>query len=177
MGRQYNFYISPKQDLEFIKYLFEEGYKFVVPHAFWEDDIIKYDHDFDSIEIYDNMDSFMRIQEQHLTNVNLYRESWGKLLKTEYGFLDRSKSPLIEYCRCFIHPQEKFLSRGRIYISTYYKDEMENFDVIYKEYQKLVRVMKKKIEYKKYVFDNDQSFYWPSSQEAVDIVKSGHQFR
>lgn len=173
MGRQYNFYISPEQDLKFIKYLFEEGYKIVVPHAFIVDNDIRYDYTFDKIEIYQDINSFLSIQEQHFYSVEIYKGEWGGLVKKECERIDYEKSPIIEYNRCFIHEYKNFLSRGRLYIRTYYKNEIEYFDTVYKEYQKLVRVMKKNIDYKDYEFDDGRHLSWPASQEAIDILKSG----
>ena len=173
MGKQYNFYISPKQDLEFIKYLFDEGYMIVVPHAYWEGDIIKYDHGFNNVEIYDKQNYFMNVQEMHYS-FKIYRKIWGELVKKQQGFLDYEKSPLIEYRRCFINKEENFLSGGRLYLDTDYKEEKDSFEIICKEYQKLVRVIKKYIAYKDYIFDDGQCLSRPSSQEVVDLVRLGY---
>lgn len=44
--------------------------------------------------------------------------------------------PIIEHCHCRINEEYNSLSSGRFYLNTWYKDEIESFDTVYKGFQK-----------------------------------------
>lgn len=85
------------------------------------------------------------------------------------------RCPVIEHVHCIINEKNKILTRGRFWLDTYYRDEIESFDAIYKDFQRLVRMMKKRIAYKDYQFENGQSADWPISQKAVELINSGYR--
>ena len=51
---------------------------------------------------------------------------------------------------------------------------MENFVNVNKEYQKLVRVLKKYTIHKDYIYANGEICFWPASQEAIEILDNGY---
>ena len=174
MGKQYNFFIGPKQDLDFIKYLFENEYEIIVPQFYEHNGEMKYDFRLSNLIIYKEYNDFIAVHE-HYHKLWVYKESWGCLEKQENGFFDELKSPVIEYMRCFIYKEENYVSRGRLYISTQHKDEINFYTVICKEYQKFVRLIKKDITYKCYQFENGRELSWPVSQEMINLINKDYR--
>lgn len=174
MGRQYNFFISPKQDLDFIKYLFESEYEIIVPRFYECNGDIKYDFTLNNLIIYEKYDDFITFHEQY-HKLWIYKKCWGYLQKDEMSFFNELRSPVLEYFRCSIYTKNNFVSRGRLYISTQYKDEIDSYDIIRKEYQKLVRIIKKNIKYKSYNFEDGRRCLWPASQEIIDIMQKDYR--
>lgn len=62
---------------------------------------------------------------------------------------------------------------GKIFLDTSCKDEKESFDVISKEYQTIVKLIKKKITYKDYTLDNGRNIGWSISEKAVKLIERG----
>lgn len=81
---------------------------------------------------------------------------------------------IIEWIHCKLGGKEKdTLIRGRIFFDTCYKDEIENFEYISKEYQKIVKLLKKKITYKDYTFEDGKNVGFPISEAAVKLLEGG----
>lgn len=176
MGRQYNYFISPKEEIDFAKSLLENGFLILAPQK------VKNNENRETWEwkVFQLSDCLRQNgKEISMPWRNyIYKEDWGKLKNNHESFVEFLKGcPVIEHCHCTINEENKKLSSGRFWIDTYYREEMESFDVIYKAFQKLVRMMKKKIIYKsyEYKFKDGTKMHWPSSQQAVDLIESGYK--
>lgn len=170
MGRQYNYFISPKEDKNFVKYLLDNNFIILEPQK----EIKNNDETWNWEELKICKCSKQNDEDFFIPyKTYIYKKEWGELKQNQKGYFDFvMKSPVIEHIHCLINSENR-LSRGRLYFPTYYKDEIEAFDTIYKEYQRLVRKMKKNIIYKDYVFKNGKRIGWPFSQEAIGIIENG----
>lgn len=175
MGKQYNFYISPREAKEFIEYIYTNGYIVVAPKIQEVNGKKTFHWLYSNLKKYTELQDFLEVYE-YFYQVYLYKEEWGDILKSSKDSLD-DRSPLIEYRRCSINEEHKALYSGRLYLSTYCKDEMKNFDIVNREYQKLVRTVKKYIIYKDYEYGDGKKCFWSASQEAIEILNNGYHGR
>ena len=143
MGKQYNYFISPIEEQLFLEYLNKNG--FLVLNSKKEiksgDDVVW------NWEVLQVQALLEEIEKRNTIpwRTYIYKEEWGRLKINQNKYTDFvSKNPVIEQCHCMINSDNK-LSRGRFYIDTSYKEDIESFDVICREYQKLVCVMKKRL--------------------------------
>lgn len=173
MGRQYNYYISPEEDLDFMKELVSKGFLILEHQKNIKNNIILCNWkvlQLDDIVMGDSRGILL----PYMTHI--YKKEWGELKTGQETYSNlRKKCPIIEHVHCKINTEYNMLTRGRFWIDTYYRGEMESFDTLYKEFQKVVRMMKKRIVYKGYKFENSQETTYPLSQQAVDLIKSGYK--
>lgn len=175
MGRQYNYFISPEEELDFMEKLFDNNFLILKPQEVTRENIIVWE--WEVLQLHDilrkNHEKFCMPSRTYI-----YKKEWGELKnnqKTYFSLVD--KCPIIEHCHCSINEEYNSLSSGRFYLDTSNKDEIESFNIVCKGFQKLIRMMKKKIVYKsyEYVFENGKTMHWPSSQQAVELIKSGYK--
>ena len=172
MGRQYNYYISPEEDKNFMKYLADNGYVILNIQMGYNDEKKENVCTWETIQLYDGSGKYKEdFSLPYLTFI--YKEEWGNLVNNKNYVEVVSKAPVIEQIHCMVDAEDNRLSCGRLYLCTDYKELISSYDTIYREYQKLVRVLKKNIAYKDYTFEDGRYMGWPSSQQAVDIIKSG----
>ncbi len=164
MGKQYNFYIAPEEDIIFTKELIESGYS-IMEYYMVEDNgggLWKWKKvDISSFE------------KDIIRTTYLYREDWGELSES-HRKSDVHKAPVIEQIHCKIGGKDKdTLIRGRIFLDTSYKNEIDAFDNIAKEYQKIAKEIKKKTTNKDYTFADGKTAGFPISDMAIRLIENG----
>lgn len=163
MGRQYNYYIDRALDEKFCQCLFLNGYQLLCFHPYPDIKMVRYA---DYISLCDYQPSGGQFF--------IYKEEWGALASETDETVFRDRSPVIEYNRSCINETERLVTRGRLYLNTYYKNEISDFEMVSREYNKLVRLLKKNIPYTEYKFDDGQVCLFPISQGVVDMVEEGY---
>ncbi len=181
MGRQYNYFISPEEELDFLKELFDNDFIVLKAqkvtkgnHVVWEWGVLQLQDDKKDEGTLKNFENLFNM----LSRSYIYKKEWGELKNNKESYWDMVHGcPIIEHCHCRINEEHNSLSSGRFYLDTWYKDDIESFDTVYKGFQKLVRMMKKKIVYKRHEieFENGKTMHWPASQQAVDLIKNGYK--
>ena len=169
MGKQFNYYISPEEDIAFTKELIELGYcimKFVVVDKKDDAYMVKWE----KADLSEEKEDTMR-------KTFIYKEEWGTLRDDIFVVSDIDMEPVIEQVHCEVWETTKKLGRGRIYLNTVYKDEIASFDAVEKDFRKIVRLVKKLIAHKEYTFADGRSASAPLSDAAVKLVESGNGIR
>ena len=105
MGKQYNFYMSPREAKEFIEYVYHNDYIVVAPEIQEKYEKKTFHWKFSNLKKYTKLEDFWEVYE-YLHQVYLYKEEWGDLIKGSKDSLD-CRSPLIEYRRCSINEEKK----------------------------------------------------------------------
>lgn len=179
MGRQYNYFISPEEELDFMEKIFDNDFLILKPQEVNKDNIVVWKWKFLQLQDVKKYQHALNHCEKLFfmpSRTYIYKKEWGELKNNKEKYWDLVNGcPIIEHWHCGINEEHNSLSSGRFYLDTWYKDEMGSFDIVYKGFQKLVRMMKKNIVYKsyEYKFENGKEMHWPSSQQAVDLIKSG----
>ncbi len=167
MGRQYNYYISPRQDELLVRWLFGNGFSILEAKKSLKEsnDII-----WDLQEI-----TVDRFKQELPYKTFIYKKEWGKINKSYEKYSDITmKNPIIEQIHC-LETDDYFLTRGRIYMDTYYKNEIPEFEIVYKEYTKLTRFIRKYIDCKQYILADGRKIFFPISKEAVNMLENGYK--
>jgi len=135
MGKQINFYMSKDVEDEFIEYLKQNNFMFLIT-------------DFESnkiINTYGKTDNSSKLY--------LFKEVYGDITMQE-GVLSRLntiKSPVIEFRRTIIKEDKKKILRGRIWVSNQYYDDygtiIKKNPQLIQDYNSLVRWIKKHVPY------------------------------
>jgi len=135
MGKQINFYMSKDVEDEFIEYLKQNNFIFLIT-------------DFESnkiINTYGKTDNSSKLY--------LFKEVYGDITMQE-GVLSRLntiKSPVIEFRRTIIKEDKKKILRGRIWVSNQYYDDygtiIKKNPQLIQDYNSLVRWIKKHVPY------------------------------
>lgn len=131
MGKQINFYMSKTTQRDFVEFLKQNNFLFLNRDSAVIDDI-----SFDNI-----------------STVYLYKRDYGNIIRHQSDIkdLDIIKSSIIEFSKTRILKEKKKILRGRLWISTQYYDEnnmiIKKEGVIIKDYQRLVRWIKKNVPY------------------------------
>lgn len=172
MGRQYNFYIEPILDERFCEKIFKDGNR-----------IYYFDRSDGEKKLY-SCDDYIALYEYKASGgmFFIYNDKWGDFASLSDEKIFRDKSPVIEYVRPYIDESKKVICRGRVYINTYYKDDINGFDIVNKEFDRLVRWLKKQIDYKEYDFGgmsgyNRKNVEFNVTSGIVQLVKSGYSLR
>ncbi len=164
MGKQFNYYITPEEDLEFTNELIKMGYS-IMQYTLSEEG--------DALWQWKNLDIPLDSKVEILRKTYIYKKEWGEL-KAHYNKSEVHKDAVIEQIHCKISGKDKnTLIRGRLFLDTRSKNEIELFDVISREYQLIVKLIKKKIEHKDYVFENGENVGYPISTAAIKLINSG----
>lgn len=156
MGRQINFFISETLQDEFIDFLKENNYIFINS---------KTNH------IYD-------LKSQDIRLTYLYKPDYGDIITYEDcpTRIDITKSPVIEFSKCFIKPNSNIVIRGRLWISHNYYDKNNNLveksPTFTKDYNQLVRWIKKHVPYQPYTPTGKIKEY--VSDEMLELQKQGY---
>ena len=74
MGRQYNYYISPDEELKFAKYIFDNGFTIIAPNVVQEDNTVL-DWSADTIQMYTNLEEYEKVHYLFWVTY-LYRKGW-----------------------------------------------------------------------------------------------------
>ena len=155
MGRQINFYMDNKIKRNFIDFLDAEGCIFLPDCTFsslYKLEKENIDNEY-SVCLY--MNFFGKIKLKHIQNINKFR-------------IDKSYNPVIEYWISHINSSDKFISSGRLWLTSYdFYDANTDRTFINNEYNKLVRWIKKNVPYQK-VNGYSQKMY--ISNDLVDLV-------
>lgn len=132
MGKQINFYMSKVTQGDFIEFLKQNNFLFLTRNSAVIDDI-----SFDDI-----------------STVYLYKQDYENIIRHQSDVIDLDiiKSSIIEFSKTRILKEEKKILRGRLWISTQYDDDEDNMiirkeELIIKDYQRLVRWIKKNVPY------------------------------
>lgn len=133
MGKQINFYMSKSVQESFIEFLLKNQFAFLDKSA----SLVKQDNS-------DNIES-----------VYLYKANYGNIIMREEGAvgIDVIKSPVIQFRKTIIKEEKKAILRGRLWMaSQYYAEDgivIKKNDLLLKDYQLLVRWIKKNIPFQK----------------------------
>lgn len=131
MGKQINFYMSETVQDQFLEYLKQEKFQFL-------------DNSSNKIDKPGIRDVF---------GMYLYKPEYGETILHSEGRveLDSIKSPVIEYSKTIIKEEYRKVLRGRLWICTQYYAEdgslTQKPEQLLKEYQRLVRWIKKNVPY------------------------------
>ena len=180
MGRQYNYFISPEEELDFMEKLFDSNFLILKPQEVTRNNTVVWEWKVLQLQdVKKNQDVLKNCEKSFymLSRTYIYKKEWGELKKNGESYYNLViRCPIIEHFHCGINEEHNSLSSGRFYLDTWYKNEIESFDIVYKGFEKLVRMMKKNIAYKSHEieFENGKTMHWPSSQQAVDLIKSGY---
>ena len=158
MGRQINFYMSEEVQAEFIDFLKQNGFVY-----------------FDSRE-----NKVENIADKKYYAVYLYKESYGEFCgKKNNRNINDYDDPIIQFCKTLINPEAKTLTRGRLWMTDWYFNEAGNkvkkSELLTKDYEKLVRWVKKHVPYQEY----EQKGYILKeyiSDEVIELQKQGYTF-
>lgn len=135
MGKQINFYMNEKIKHDFIDFLESEGYIFLPDGTF---------------------NTLYELEKNNIDNeysVCLYKSSFGKINLTELKstrkfYIDKEHNPVIEYWIPHIKHSDKSIRSGRLWLtSTDFYDLNADRTIINKEYNKLLRWIKKNVPY------------------------------
>lgn len=155
MGRQINFYMNDKIKDDFINFLDSEGYIFLPDGSFERLYRLKKENIDNEYSVCLYMDLFGEIKPKQLKNVNKF-------------YIDKSYNPIIEFWIPHIKPYDKSIKSGRLWLTSYdFYDVNTDRTFINKEYNKLVRWIKKNIPYIK-INGYSQKMY--ITNELVDLV-------
>lgn len=159
MGRQINFYMGPETERSFFAFLREKGYK-----------IIHFD-----------MEQRKEVEITDTNNISdmkwflaLYKQSYGELVFKDNSWgadiIDFDETPAIEFTRTKIWEDEEKMYRGRLWFSSYidFRDE-ETCKLFVKEYNQLVRWIKKNVPRQEYCY------YGKLYKEIKERIKKGYK--
>ncbi len=138
MGRQINFYMSESVEREFFELLLSKGYK-----MFYRDFI---EEKIQGLTSYDELNRRKWL-------IILYKDSYGPLKysdekRTE---IDKSYSPVIEWCRTTIDGNEKIVHRGRIWMSGWIEFDDSVMEIQFKkDFNSLVNWIRRKVPKNEY---------------------------
>ncbi len=157
MGRQIYFYMSEAVQAELIEFLKQNQY-------------VYYDYYANKVE---------NVADKKLYTVYLYKENYGEFLRNNYRRVDFMNGPVIEFSKSMIDAETKRLIRGRLWMDSWYFDEAGNkvkkSELLTKDYEKLVRWVKKHVPYQEY----EQKGYILKeyiSDEVIELQKQGYTF-
>lgn len=131
MGRQINFYMDRETEQNFLQYLGEEGY---------------------TVLLEDLQELSVEEPAKRPWWVMIYKEAYGKpICNGETDTADVDRSPVIEFIRTRVNEEKKCIQRGRLWISmeNEFADEKAR-DLFLKDYNRLVRWLKKNIPNQEY---------------------------
>ena len=158
MGRQINFYMSEQIQAEFIAFLEQENFLYVDYYV----------------------DKTVHPASKDVYSVYLYKEAYGKLVKKfDDKVYDSSNGPLIEFSKTMMKEEEKKIIRGRLWMTDWYYDETGNKvkknELLIKDYEKLVRWLKKHIPYQEY---NQKGYILKEyiNDEVIELQKQGYTY-
>lgn len=163
MGKQYNFYIDSALEEKFVEYLFENDYRLYSFHL-------------KKLVCYSN-DKILKSKGSSLCIFCIHKEAWGKMPSEISEVVLRERCPIITYKRPSVDIKRKTISRGRLFLETRYKNEIDNFEIVNDEYNKLVKWLRKEVQYKDYRFKDGKKSLFPISQAAVDLVEEGYRLK
>ena len=158
MGKQINFYMSEKVQAEFIVFLKENQFEY-------------YDYYANKVE---------EPTDKKLFEVYIYKMAYGEIVKKEEGrVLDSYYSPVIEFSKTIVREDVKEIIGGRLWMTDLYFDEKGNKakkeEVFTKDYQKLVRWIKKHVPYQEY--DHNGYLYKDYiNDEIIQLYQEGYVF-
>lgn len=131
MGKQIEFYMSEKKQMEFVKYLFEDDFIFLDYYS----EILNREVISDFVTVY------------------LYKRNYGEIVMNHHAVkaLELNVCPIIEFSKTSITEQKKIVHRGRLWMEDRYyasdKKLVKKDEQFIKDYQKLVRWIKKNVPY------------------------------
>lgn len=133
MGRQINFYMNKSIQKAFIDYLFQNNFL-----------------------LFDKKATYIgKVISDNISSLYLYKYNYGNIIMRQDNTksIDSLKSPVIQLNKTIIKENEKKILRGRLWLShQYYDDEgmmIKKEESLLKDYQLLVRWVKKNVPYQK----------------------------
>lgn len=136
MGKQINFYMNESVQNQFMEWLKKNEFQFV---------------DYYSKPI-------SQPENKEVLGAYLYKPEHGEILLHSDGRMDSIKSSVIEYSKTVVKEAEKKVLRGRLWIETQYYEQSGNIikkpEQFLKEYQRLVRWIKKYVPYQEIAVGN-----------------------
>ena len=154
MGRQLNFYAEEEILNKFIEYFFNQGFVIVA-------------EDLDNKKLV----TFNKISEVNskIHSMFLYKKDYGNLYTKDWCEyrIEYFSSPVIEFTKSAIKPEEKLIIRGRVWMESKYYDQdgsiIAKDERLTKDFNAIVRMIKKNIPcrnikmgkyiYKEYITD------------------------
>lgn len=163
MGRQINFYMNKTIETDFIEFVMHSGFIML-----WEDVINKQCKKIVDISN-DNERSWLLI---------LYKEEYGELIHENqyWDRINRIKSPIIEFTKTGIDKNKNSIRQGRIWIgSDCVFNSEESKTMFIKDYNKLVRWIKKNVPYQEYYHNNHTAKGYINDDIKL-LVEKGYRF-
>lgn len=134
MGRQIEYYMELDSYKLLVKKAFDLGLKVLVK----EQNRFKIYNDFEEINFSRN-------------EMYFFLEEAGPVIITQNRYIDSSRSPLVETGFSFINEKKKEISKSRIWVSTGFWNNSEEFmyrnEILDKKYSALMRYIKKLAPY------------------------------
>ena len=132
MGKQINFYLDEQTQNQFIDELAAND--FVALSAFAQ---------------------AVSVKESSVYSVYLYKPSYGELIFTRWKTpqIDALKSPVLQFRKSTIKADQRKICRGRLWVADKVVLEggalLQKSEALLKDYQKMVRWIKKRVPYRK----------------------------
>jgi len=159
VGRQINFYMSENVQQQFISFLHDNGFVFL-----------------------NNYSKEVNISEmKDVYSLFLYKCDYGGIIMKcdNSGIMDIIKSPVIELNKTIVKDNEKKIIQGRLWLSHQYYDNNGNIirkgKEIVKEYEKLVRWIKKNVPYQE-IKKGKYLIKEYASDEIIDLQNQGYEY-
>ena len=159
MGRQINFYMSETVQAEFIEFLKQNQFLY-------------YDSRANKVE---------NPPDKKYYAVYLYKENYGEFLRNKHDsrYIDFMDGPVIEFCKTLINEEKKTITRGRLWMDSWYFNEAGNkvkkSVLLTKDYEKLVRWVKKHVPYQEY---EKKGYILKEyiNDEVIELQKQGYTY-
>lgn len=149
MGKQINFYLDEQIQSQFVDYLTQCGF-------------VLLNIDADEVEADSNS----------IFSVYLYKNNYGALICTQNAMkqINSIRSPVIQFKKIIIKMDQQTILRGRLWMEDkYYADNgtiIQKDIALVKDYQKLVRWIRKNVPYRKIPKGNSEVMEYAS--ESLD---------
>ncbi|MGN0497340.1 MAG: hypothetical protein ACI4GW_14040 [Lachnospiraceae bacterium] len=118
------------REKDFVKYLFDSNFLIIEPKVLNTNNGVDLDWSSDMLQVYNCLEQYSDIIKTYL-----YKREWGELKRKSNNHVNWSTSPVIEHFHCKINLEQNRLLRGRLYLDTDHKEEIQAFALINKEYE------------------------------------------
>ncbi|WP_160676198.1 hypothetical protein [Clostridium sp. C8-1-8] len=138
MGKQINFYMDNDNEINFIRFCFDEGFK-----------LLYVDLDDERVIEFDNLDD-LTCYKKDLCTLYIYRNDFGNLVFdiNDKHRIDITDSPVIEFNSTIIDDSKKQITSGRLWFENIYyegNEQIKKSDILSKSYTLLCKWIKKNI--------------------------------
>ncbi len=177
MGKQINFYMEEEVTEKILEYAFSKGF---IVYGRLKENMKEV--------VIENFDFYVLNKEKFVHGFYFYKEKYGEIITKDVfrgspvpqQEIDTYYSPVIEFSPSKVKYEENRISRGRVWVGTYYleKDKDGNVITIYKDqslikdYEALVRFIKKFIKNREVQFE-EHTLKVYITEKALELYENG----